>query len=90
MKTNAVLINTARGGLIDEIALREALKTKRIAGAALDVFSEEPPTDVELLKLSNLVATPHIGGSSLEAIIAMGKAAIEGLDENDIPCSSLD
>ena len=71
------MINTARGGIVNEVDLKKALKTKLIAGAALDVFALEPPIDLELLALSNLIATPHIGGNSLEAIVAMGESAIE-------------
>jgi D-3-phosphoglycerate dehydrogenase len=81
MKASAVLINTARGGLIDEKALKDLLKERRIAAAAFDVFEREPPTDTELLSLPNFLATPHIGGSAEEAILAMGRAAIEQLDE---------
>lgn len=81
MKPSAVLINTARGGLIDESALKELLKERRIAAAAFDVFDAEPPTDMELLSLPNFLATPHIGGSAAEAILAMGRAAIDQLDE---------
>lgn len=80
MKKNAILINLARGGLVDEIELKNMLVNKRIAGAAFDVFLEEPPQDKELLNLANFVVTPHIGGSSEEAILAMGRAAIQGLD----------
>jgi D-3-phosphoglycerate dehydrogenase len=85
MKPGAVLINTARGGLVDENELKKLLKSGALAGAAFDVFSNEPPDDFELLKLSNFIATPHIGGSSEEAVLAMGRAAIEGLDKNKIP-----
>ena len=85
MKPDAVLINTARGGLVDEGALKRALLEKRLAAAAFDVFVEEPPRDSELLNLPNFLATPHIGGSAEEAILAMGRAAIQGLDENSIP-----
>ena len=88
MKSSAILINAARGGLVDEVALKEALLEKRIAAAAFDVFAVEPPQDVELLNLPNFLATPHIGGSAQEAIIAMGRAAIDGLDRNDIPLFS--
>lgn len=85
MRPGAVLINTARGGLVDEGALKRSLLEKRIAAAAFDVFEEEPPRDSELLALPNFFATPHIGGSAEEAILAMGRAAIEGLDVNEIP-----
>ncbi len=69
MKNGAVIINTSRGGIIDEEALYEALKEGKIAAAALDVFENEPPTDVslKLAQLPNVVATPHIGASTEEA-----------------------
>lgn len=85
LKPSAVLINAARGGLVDEAALKEMLKAKRLAAAAFDVFAVEPPQDQELLSLPNFLATPHIGGSAHEAILAMGRAAIDGLDNNQIP-----
>lgn len=85
MKSNALLINTARGGLVDENTLKTMLKNRRIAGAAFDVFSAEPPQDLELLRLPNFLGTPHIGGSAEEAILAMGRAAIDGLDNNALP-----
>ncbi len=87
MKTSAFLINIARGGLVDEVALKQALINQTIAGAAFDVFSDEPPQDQELLSLPNFLATPHIGGSAEEAILAMGMAAIDGLDTAVIPAS---
>jgi D-3-phosphoglycerate dehydrogenase len=80
MPAHSFLINTARGGLVDEGVLRDLLREGRIAGAAFDVFAVEPPGDVELLALPTFVATPHIGGSTEEAILAMGRAAIAGLD----------
>jgi phosphoglycerate dehydrogenase-like enzyme len=89
MKRTAVLINAARGGLVDEIALKLILKDKRLAGAAFDVFAVEPPVDQELLELPNFLVTPHLGGSSQESILAMGRAAIEGLDVNDSPGANL-
>ena len=84
-KKNLILINTARGGLVDENALKESLKKKHIAAAAFDVLFNEPPTDYELICLDNFFVTPHIGGSANESILAMGIAAIEGLDNNKIP-----
>ena len=81
MKPSAFLINTARGGIIVEAALKTALAEGRIAGAALDVFEIEPPVDRDLLLLPNFVGTPHIGGSTEEAVLAMGRAAITGLDD---------
>lgn len=85
LKSNAILINVARGGLIDENYLKKMLINKELAAAALDVFAVEPPVDDELLSLPNFLVTPHIGGSAEEAIIAMGRAAIDGLDVNAIP-----
>lgn len=80
MRPGAILINMARGGLVDEAALKAMLADGRLAGAAFDVFAEEPPTDLELLRLPNMLALPHIGGSAEEAVLAMGRAAIAGLD----------
>ncbi len=85
MKSSAILINIARGGLVDEIEVKEMLKTYRLAAAAFDVFHTEPPKDKELLNLPNFYVTPHIGGSAEEVIHAMGRAAIDGLDCNFIP-----
>jgi D-3-phosphoglycerate dehydrogenase len=85
MKKDALLINMARGGLVDEAALKAMLKEGRLAGAAFDVFAVEPPEDHELLRLPNMLALPHIGGSAEEAVLAMGRAAIAGLDDNRIP-----
>ncbi|NQV48825.1 MAG: phosphoglycerate dehydrogenase [Rhodospirillaceae bacterium] len=88
MRPQAILINMARGGLVDEAEMKAMLMDGRLAGAAFDVFAGEPPEDMELLKLPNFLATPHIGGSAEEAILAMGRAAIDGLDKARIPDSN--
>jgi len=85
MKKSSILINLSRGGIVDEQALKELLKDNRIAGAAFDVFSNEPPQDSDLLNLPNFLATSHIGGIAKESIKAMGIAAIDGLENNVIP-----
>lgn len=81
MKNSVVLINTARGGLINENDLLIAIKENYISGAALDVFEDEPRINVELLDHPKFFCTSHIGGSSKEAIFLMGIAAIEGLEQ---------
>ena len=79
MKESAYLINTARGGIVDQAALKVALADGEIAGAALDVFEEEPCDDLELLRLPNFYATPHIAGNAEESVLAMGRSAIKHL-----------
>ena len=80
MRKGAVLINAARGGLVDEAALVDALVGGHLSGAAADVFAAEPAANPALLALPNFLGTPHIGGSTQEAQLAMGRAAIEGLE----------
>jgi D-3-phosphoglycerate dehydrogenase len=88
MKPGARLINTARGGLIDEAALIEGLQSGKIAGAALDVFTEEPLSPRSpLLQLDNVIITPHLAASTIEAqadvgaqIVAQMLDALRGLD----------
>jgi len=81
MKKGSMLINTSRGGIVDEQALLTALQTGHTRSAAVDVYELEPPFESPLLKLPNLIATSHIGGGSAEAILAMGQAAIDRLVE---------
>jgi len=80
MRPGTFIINTARGPVVDEEALKSALEGGHIGGAALDVFAEEPPRDRALIEHPRLVATPHIGGNADEAILAMGRSAIEHLE----------
>ncbi|MEJ2656966.1 MAG: D-glycerate dehydrogenase, partial [Desulfobacterales bacterium] len=87
MKPTAILINTARGPVVDEAALVDAIKNSRIRGAALDVFEEEPAIHPELIKLEeNVLLTPHIGSASIETRLRMAKMAalnmVEGLKGN--------
>ena len=82
MKSSSVMINTARGGIVNLTDLKEALNSGRIGGAAIDVYDQEPPEDEELLKIPNLINTPHIGGNATEAVEAMGHAAIENILNN--------
>ena len=79
MKPNAIVINTARGGIINQEDLKWALKNNIIAGAAIDAYEIEPPEDLEFLSLPNLINTPHIGGNAIEAVNAMGESAIENI-----------
>ncbi len=77
MKPSAILINTARGPILDEAALVRALRENRIAGAGLDVYEQEPQIPTELLALDNVVLLPHIGSASIETRTKMGLLAAE-------------
>lgn len=79
MKPTAILVNTARGAVIDEKALAKALVNRRIAVAALDVFEDEPHVTEALYRLDNVVLTPHIGTGTIDARIAMGKEALDNI-----------
>lgn len=79
MRKGVRIVNCARGGIIDEFALYEALTNGRVAGAALDVFAEEPPTDWKLLKLDNVIGSPHIGAATKEAQARVGAEVAEKL-----------
>jgi len=82
MKNDAVLVNTSRGGVIDEPALLAALISEEIAAAGLDVLETEPPLSWELVNHPRVFATPHIAGTSQESNLALGRAAIDGLVQN--------
>ena len=79
MKPTAILINAARGQAVDEAALVEALQSKRIAGAGLDVFEQEPKVHPGLLALSNVFLTPHVGTATSETRLAMAMLATDNL-----------
>ena len=77
MKKTAMIINCARGGVVNEDALHEALSENKIACAALDVFTNEPPTGSKLLALQNIILTPHLGATTNEAQEEVGSEIAE-------------
>ena len=77
MKKTAYIINTSRGGIVDEAALLKALDAGTIAGAGLDVYVDEPPKDWKLVKHPKVVATPHIASSTLEAQSRIGELTVD-------------
>jgi lactate dehydrogenase-like 2-hydroxyacid dehydrogenase len=79
LRRDAYLVNTARGDVVDEAALAEALQSRRIAGAGLDVFEREPEVNAALLQLENVVLLPHLGSATTETRVAMGMRALENL-----------
>jgi lactate dehydrogenase-like 2-hydroxyacid dehydrogenase len=80
MKRSAFLINTARGEVVDEAALVEALRNRVIAGAGLDVYEHEPRVPEAFLGLENVVLLPHLGSATLETRVAMGMRVAENLE----------
>jgi D-3-phosphoglycerate dehydrogenase len=79
IKKDAFLINTSRGGIVNEQALYKALRNNQLKGAALDVYSNEPPVESPLKELDNVIMTPHIGAYTEEAIENMGMQAAQNL-----------
>lgn len=85
LKNNVKIINTSRGGIVNENALLDFLKNNVDAFASFDVFEKEPAFQHPLLNIENFYATSHLGSMTIEGVISMGIAAINGLDENKIP-----
>jgi glyoxylate reductase len=79
MKETAFLINTARGPIVDEAALVRALKSRRIAGAGLDVFEHEPKVTKALLKMQNVVLNPHLGSATVEVREEMANIVVDNI-----------
>jgi len=90
MKSTSILVNTARGAVVDEVALVAALKNKEIDAAGLDVFENEPRISAGLLELENVVLAPHLGSATIEARTKMGKMCAEAIlavlsGDDDVP-----
>jgi lactate dehydrogenase-like 2-hydroxyacid dehydrogenase len=81
MKPNAILVNTARGSVVDEAALADVLAQGSIAAAGLDVYEREPDVEPKLLALPNVVLLPHLGSATIEARTAMGMQATDNLED---------
>ena len=79
MKPSALLVNTARGPVVDEVALVEALSQRRLAGAGLDVYEQEPAIDPRLLQLGQVVLAPHLGSATLSTRVRMGMICLENI-----------
>jgi phosphoglycerate dehydrogenase-like enzyme len=84
MRNDCVLINVCRGGIVDEEALADRLEDNPDFAACFDAFDVEPPINDRLLRMPNLLSTPHIGASTIEARLAMGRAAIRLLEEGEL------
>ncbi len=83
MKKSAILINTARGGLVDEVALAEALKSGEIGGAGFDVLTVEPPKQGNVLldpSIPNLIITPHVAWASIEAMTGLSNQLVDNIE----------
>ena len=87
MKPGARVLNVARGGLIDEEALVKAIKEKKIAGAAIDVFIQEPTTQSILFEPSNIIVTPHLGASTAEAQVTATRDVVDQIIDVFNGCS---